>query len=48
MLVMEKTPCFGLNGCSIAVLAPDVFQKVDKKVVASRTVAQALDNRFWV
>lgn len=52
MLVMEKTTTFWsdlwLNGCSIAVLAPEVFQKVDIKVAASRTVAQALDNIFWV
>lgn len=52
MLVMEKTTMFWsdrwLNGCSIAVLAPEVFQKVDIKVAASRTVAQALDNIFWV
>jgi hypothetical protein len=37
-----------LEGCAVSEVAPDVFQKVDKKIVGSRTVAQALQNIFWV
>lgn len=37
-----------LEGCAVSEVAPDVFQKVDKKIVGSRMVAQALQNSSWV
>jgi hypothetical protein len=37
-----------LEGCAVSEVALDVFQKVNKKIVGSRTVAQALQNSFWV
>ncbi|ONM54878.1 Plant UBX domain-containing protein 2 [Zea mays] len=37
-----------LNENSISILAPEVFYKVDKRAIKSRTVAEALEDRSWV
>jgi hypothetical protein len=37
-----------LEGRSVSEVAPEVYRKVHKKVMCSRTLAQALDNISWV
>uniref|UniRef100_A0A0A9CVB5 Reverse transcriptase zinc-binding domain-containing protein n=1 Tax=Arundo donax TaxID=35708 RepID=A0A0A9CVB5_ARUDO len=37
-----------LNGCSLAVLAPDLIASIPKKIIRRRTVAEALHDRAWV
>jgi hypothetical protein len=36
-----------INGNTMAEIAPNLYKAVPKRVVRSRTVAQALNNRVW-